>query len=42
MKQYEIEFYEDEQGFCPIAEWIRELDRIKSKENKSMLKKVYF
>ena len=28
MKQYEIEFYEDEHGFCPIAEWIRELDRI--------------
>lgn len=42
MKQYEIEFYEDEHGFCPIAEWIRELDRINSKENKSMLKKVYF
>ncbi len=42
MNQYEVEFYEDEQGFCPIADWIRELDRVNSKENRSMLKKVYF
>lgn len=42
MKQFEVEFYEDEQGFCPIADWIRELDRLNSKENRSMLRKVYF
>ena len=42
VKQYEVEFYTDEQGFCPIAEWIRELDRVSCKENRSMLKKVYF
>ena len=42
MKQYEVEFYEDEQGFCPVADWIRELDRVHNKENRSMLRKVYF
>ena len=42
MKHYKVEFYEDEKGFCPIVDWIRELDRINSKENRSMLKKVYF
>jgi phage-related protein len=42
MKQYEVEFYEDEQRFCPITDWIRELDQIHSKDNRSMLKKVYF
>ena len=42
MKQYEVEFYEDEQGFCPIADWTRELDRVNSKDNRTMLKKVYF
>ena len=42
MKHYEVEFYEDEHGSCPVADWIRELDSVKSKESKSMLKKIYF
>ena len=40
---YEVEFYEDEHGFKPVAEWIKELDSNKEvKENRSMLRKVYF
>ncbi len=42
MKKYEVEFYEDETGNCPMADWLRNLNKIDSKENKSMLKKVYF
>lgn len=42
MKRYDVEFYEDEKGCCPIANWIKELDRVSSKESRSMLKKVYF
>jgi phage-related protein len=42
MKQYEVEFYEDERGYCPITDWLRELDKMNSKEGKSTLKKVYF
>lgn len=42
MKQYEVVFYENEQGFCQVADWIRDLNRINSKDNKSMLKKVYY
>lgn len=42
MKQYEVEFYEDERGICPIADWLRDLDKAKCKESKSMLKKIYF
>lgn len=37
MKKYEVEFYEDERGYCPIAEWLRELNNVLSKENLSML-----
>jgi phage-related protein len=42
VKQYDVEFYEDERGQCPVADWIQELDRSTSKESKSMLKKIYF
>ncbi len=42
MKKYEVEFYEDEKQYCPIAEWLRELNSVLSKENSSMIKKVYY
>lgn len=43
MKTYEIEFYEDEHGHCPVAEWLKDLDINNGiKENRSMLRKVYY
>ncbi len=42
MAHYDIEFYEDDRGNCPVADWLRELDRANSKETRSMLKKVFF
>lgn len=42
MTHYEIELYEDERGQCPIADWLKELDRSDNKECRSMLKKIYF
>ena len=42
MKKYEVEFFEEENGDCPIAKWLSSLNNTNSKESKSMLKKVYF
>lgn len=42
MKRYKVEFYEDEHGNCPIADWLRELDRNRCKDNQIMLKKIYY
>lgn len=42
MAHYDIEFYEDDRGNCPVADWLRELDRANSKETRCMLKKVFF
>ena len=40
MKHYEVEFYEDEHGNCAIADWLRELDKVNSKERKSNKRNV--
>lgn len=37
---YDIEFYEDKNGKSEIYEYIKELKRNKSKENKQKLKKI--
>ena len=42
MKKYEIEIYEDKKGQSQIMDWIKELDRNPTKENKSTLKKLYY
>lgn len=42
MKKYEIEIYEDKKGNSQIIDWIKELDRNPTKENKSTLKKLYY
>lgn len=42
MKRFDVELYEDVHGFCPIATWLKELDRLTNKENRSMLRKVYY
>lgn len=42
MKKYEIEIYEDKKGQSQIMDWIKELDRNPTKENKSILKKLYY
>ena len=42
MKRFEVDLYEDIHGYCPIANWFRELDQKTNKVNKSMLKKVYY
>lgn len=42
MKRFEVDLYEDIHGYCPIANWVRELDQKTNKANKSMLKKVYY
>lgn len=39
MKRFEVDLYEDIHGYCPIANWVRELDQKTNKANKSMLKK---
>ena len=42
LKKYEIEIYEDKKGQSQIMDWIKELDRNPTKENKSTLKKLYY
>lgn len=42
MKKYEVEIYTDGKGNSPILDWIRELDSSPSKENRSLLKKLYY
>ena len=33
MKKFEVIFYEDDRGNCPIAVWLRSLDRENSKSS---------
>ena len=42
MKKFEVIFYEDDRGNCPIAVWLRSLDRENSKGSRSMMRKIYF
>lgn len=42
MKKYEVEIYEDAQGFSQIVDQIKELNNNPTKENKSTLKKLYY
>ncbi|MDD4095791.1 MAG: type II toxin-antitoxin system RelE/ParE family toxin [Oscillospiraceae bacterium] len=42
MKRFEVIFYEDARGNCPIADWIRKLDHDNGKDSQSMLRKLYF
>lgn len=42
IKKYEVEIYEDSQGYSQISDWIQELDQNPTKENKMMLKKLYY
>ena len=34
MKRFEVDLYEDIHGYCPIANWVRELDQKTNKANK--------
>jgi phage-related protein len=36
---YEIIFYEDEKGYKPVLEFLKELSKVNSKENRMRLKK---
>ena len=42
MKKYEIEIKKKKKGQSQIMDWIKELDRNPTKENKSTLKKLYY
>jgi len=42
MKRFEVILYEDTRGSCPIADWLRDLDREDSKSSRLLLRKVYF
>ncbi|MGO3018778.1 MAG: hypothetical protein ACTIH2_06455 [Anaerococcus sp.] len=42
MKKYEVEIYEDTNGYSQILDWIQELDSHPTKENQSTLKKLYY
>lgn len=42
IKKYEVEIYEDPNGYSQISDWIMELDQNPSKENKMILKKLYY
>lgn len=42
MKKYTVQIYEDSNGNSPMKDWIRQLNDRPTKENKSLLKKVYY
>ncbi len=42
MKKFTVQIYEDSNGNSPMKDWIRQLNDRPTKENKSLLKKVYY